>query len=80
VPSLAAQIACIEQTPPLRVGNLEPERDFLDVRDVVRAHAGLIERAATLPMRAAFNISTGRAVRVAANLGVNGCRYVFGID
>lgn len=43
------QIALLEmETPPgettpivLRVGNLEPVRDFLDVRDVVRAYAGL---------------------------------------
>lgn len=67
VPSLAAQIARIErgeQAPPLRVGNLGSERDFLDVRDVVRAYAGLIEHAVTLPMRAVFNIATGRAVRI----------------
>jgi GDP-4-dehydro-6-deoxy-D-mannose reductase len=67
VPSLAAQIARIErgeQAPLLRVGNLESERDFLDVRDVVRAYAGLIERATTLPMRSVFNVASGRAVPV----------------
>jgi GDP-4-dehydro-6-deoxy-D-mannose reductase len=67
VPSLAAQIARIErgeQAPPLRVGNLGSEREFLDVRDVVRAYAGLIEHAETLPMRAVFNVATGRAVRI----------------
>lgn len=67
VPSLAAQIARIErgeQEAPLRVGNLVSERDFLDVRDVVRAYAGLIEHAETLPMRTVFNIATGSAVPI----------------
>ncbi len=41
VPAFAAQVARIEagrQAPTLRVGNLEAERDFLDVRDVVEAY------------------------------------------
>ncbi|MEA3345552.1 MAG: GDP-mannose 4,6-dehydratase [Chloroflexota bacterium] len=41
-PDFAQQIALIEagsQEPVMRVGNLEPERDFTDVRDVVRAYA-----------------------------------------
>ena len=65
--SLAAQIARIErgeQAPLIRVGNLASERDFLDVRDVVRAYAGLIEHAASLPMRSVFNVASGRAVPV----------------
>ena len=67
VPSLAAQIARIErgeQEPPIRVGNLDAERDFLDVRDVVRAYVGLIEQARALPARSVFNISSGRAVKI----------------
>lgn len=67
VPSLAAQIARIErgeQAPPLRVGNLDAERDFLDVRDVVRAYTGLIEQARSLPMRSVFNIASARAIRI----------------
>lgn len=67
VPSLAAQIARIErgeQAPPLRVGNLDAERDFLDVRDVACAYAGLIEQTQILPMRSVFNVATGRAVRI----------------
>lgn len=67
VPALAAQIARIErgeQASPLRVGNLDSERDFLDVRDVVRAYAGLVAHAAALPRRAVFNVASGRAVPV----------------
>jgi GDP-4-dehydro-6-deoxy-D-mannose reductase len=42
VPSFAAQIARIEagrQPPVIRVGNLEAQRDFLDVRDVAATYA-----------------------------------------
>jgi GDP-4-dehydro-6-deoxy-D-mannose reductase len=45
-PSVAQQIARIErgaQEPVIRVGNTETERDFLDVRDVVRAYAALMQ-------------------------------------
>ena len=45
IPAFAAQIARIEaglQEPVIRVGNLEAERDFLDVRDVVEAYATAI--------------------------------------
>jgi GDP-4-dehydro-6-deoxy-D-mannose reductase len=41
VPAFARQIALIEagrQEPVMRVGNLEARRDFVDVRDVVRAY------------------------------------------
>jgi GDP-4-dehydro-6-deoxy-D-mannose reductase len=45
-PSIARQIAQIERggtEPMVRVGNLDAERDLLDVRDVVRAYAALME-------------------------------------
>lgn len=41
LPAFASQVAGIEagkQAPVMRVGNLEPARDFTDVRDVVRAY------------------------------------------
>jgi len=44
---LARQIALIERgsaPPEINVGNLEAHREFLDVRDVVRAYAGLMEK------------------------------------
>jgi GDP-4-dehydro-6-deoxy-D-mannose reductase len=46
-PSFAGQIAAIEAgraEPVLRVGNLAPARDFLDVRDVVAAYRALLDR------------------------------------
>ena len=41
----------------LRVGNLEPVRDLLDVRDVARAYALLLERGEA---GRAYNVSSGR--------------------
>lgn len=43
------------------VGNLEPERDFTDVRDVVRAYRLLVEKGAA---GEAYNVCSGAAVRV----------------
>ena len=64
LPSFAGQIARIEAgscAAVVAVGNLEAQRDFLDVRDVVGAYLALIEKAPTLPMRFAVNIASGRA-------------------
>jgi len=47
VPAFANQIKAIsrgEQPPLMRVGNLDSERTFMDVRDVVRAYRLLIEK------------------------------------
>ena len=46
-PSVARQIARIErgeQEPAIKVGNLEPQRDILDVRDAVRAYVAILEK------------------------------------
>ena len=64
VPSFAQQIAAIEAgkaEPVLRVGNLEVTRDLLDVRDVVRAYAVLLERGAS---GAAYNVCRGEGVKL----------------
>jgi GDP-4-dehydro-6-deoxy-D-mannose reductase len=59
IPSFArqlAQIAAGSESPVLEVGNLESERDFLDVRDVVRAYALLAERGRA---GEAYNVCSG---------------------
>lgn len=64
VPSFAKQlreIAAGQREPVLRVGNLESEREFTDVRDVARAYRLLLERGT--PGRA-YNLSSGRFVTI----------------
>ena len=51
----------------LRVGNLEPRRDFTDVRDLVRALTLLVERGR--PGKA-YNIASGRVYRVSDLLDI----------
>lgn len=60
-PSFARQIAVIERgdaEPVIRVGNLDAERDLLDVRDVVRAYAALMESGTTGTV---YNVASGVA-------------------
>jgi len=60
--AFAAQIARIEagqQKPVLLVGNLEAQRDFLDVDDVVRAYVLTLERLFDLPSGLVLNICSG---------------------
>ena len=62
LPSFAMQIARIEaglQPPRMQVGNLDVERDFLDVRDVCEAYLDLIAAAPQLGQRSVFNIASG---------------------
>lgn len=62
VSSFAAQVARIEtglQPPVLRVGNLDAQRDFLDVRDVVHAYVLVLEQLFDLPSGLVLNICSG---------------------
>ncbi|HET7459983.1 MAG TPA: GDP-mannose 4,6-dehydratase [Longimicrobium sp.] len=58
-----ARIAAGVDEPVLRVGNLEARRDYLDVRDVVRAYLLLMERGA--PGRV-YNVASGQPHRMDA--------------
>ena len=58
-PSVARQIALIErgaQEPVIKVGNLEPQRDILDVRDAVRAYVAIVMKARP---GAVYNVASG---------------------
>jgi GDP-4-dehydro-6-deoxy-D-mannose reductase len=60
LPTLARQVALGERTPGrliVRAGNLEPRRDFVDVRDAVRAYVGL---AAHGVPGSVYNVCGGR--------------------
>lgn len=63
VGSFASQIARLEQAGggEMHVGNLDSRRDFLDVRDVVRAYTLLLEAGEA---GEAYNVCSGRAVRM----------------
>lgn len=66
--AFARQVARCErgaQEPVIRVGNLEPVRDFSDVRDVVAAYALLLERG---ERGAVYNVCSGRGWRIGAVL------------
>jgi GDP-4-dehydro-6-deoxy-D-mannose reductase len=56
-----AQIARSEAEPVLRVGNLENERDFTDVRDVARAYRLIVEKGRP---GHAYNIASGQNVKI----------------
>jgi GDP-4-dehydro-6-deoxy-D-mannose reductase len=58
-PNMARQIALIEAglaEPLIRVGNLEAQRDFTDVRDMARAYVGLIHQGTPSTV---YNVSSG---------------------
>lgn len=68
VPSFARQLALAERagdSARIQVGNLESERDFMDVRDVVRVYELLTRLYAQTGVRETFNISSqqSRSVR-----------------
>jgi GDP-4-dehydro-6-deoxy-D-mannose reductase len=64
VPGFARQIAHIERgdaPPVMKVGNLQAERDFLDVRDVVHAYVLLMERGT---MGETYNVCSGNTITI----------------
>ena len=66
--AFAQQLARIErglQEPVLRVGNLEAERDFSDVRDVAAAYLRLLERGEP---GGVYNVASGRSCTIASVL------------
>ncbi|NHO33153.1 NAD-dependent epimerase/dehydratase family protein [Acetobacter sp. LMG 1636] len=63
VPAFARQIARIEaglQDPVLSVGNLDAERDFLDVRDICAAYLACARHAADIRPGTIFNLCSGQ--------------------
>ena len=67
IPAFAAQIARIEaglQPPVIRVGNLDAERDFLDVRDIARAYALAIEKSGAIAAGTIVNLASGAPRRI----------------
>jgi len=63
-PAFANQIAKIEakqQEPFIYVGNLEAQRDFTDVRDIVRAYHLIIEKG---KLGEAYNVASGKAYSI----------------
>lgn len=63
-PAFAMQIARIEaglQLPVIRVGDLSAQRDFTDVRDVVRAYHLIVERGTP---GEAYNVASGAAYSI----------------
>lgn len=62
VPAFASQVACIElgMAPPIiKVGNLDTERDFLDVRDVTKAYAMCACNIDEIESNTIFNVASG---------------------
>jgi GDP-4-dehydro-6-deoxy-D-mannose reductase len=69
LPSIAKQFAEMEaglRPPRLTVGDIDVERDFTDVRDVVHAYSALLQQGRT---GEAYNVCSGLAVRLADVVG-----------
>lgn len=81
-PSVARQIALIERAalePVIKVGNLTPSRDLMDVRDTVRAYALLMKSGAPGTV---YNVATGisRPVRTIVDALVTRARVPIRIE
>jgi GDP-4-dehydro-6-deoxy-D-mannose reductase len=60
-PNMARQIAMIEAgvaEPLIKIGNLDAQRDFTDVRDVARAYVALLQKGAPSTL---YNVASGTA-------------------
>jgi GDP-4-dehydro-6-deoxy-D-mannose reductase len=67
LPAFARQMAMIaagKQAPVMRVGALDPQRDFLDVRDVCAAYSACLAHADALPPGTILNIASGTPRRL----------------
>lgn len=67
LPAFAEQIAKLEHgegSGTVYVGNLEVERDFMNVLDVVAAYISILSVAEELPSRNTFNLASGHLIRV----------------
>jgi GDP-4-dehydro-6-deoxy-D-mannose reductase len=67
VPAFATQVARIEAglaPPVIRVGNLDSERDFLDVRDIANAYALAVRVSPWLARDVIFNVASGVPRRI----------------
>lgn len=73
VPSFAMQIARVEAglaAPVLQVGNLDAQRDFLDVRDVAAAYALVVRASHQLTTGLVLNIASGTPRRISEVVNV----------
>jgi GDP-4-dehydro-6-deoxy-D-mannose reductase len=60
IPAFAAQVRQRE----ILVGNLDAERDFLHVEDVIDAYIALLNAAPFLERREVFNVASGRPIAI----------------
>ena len=68
--ALARQLAAIEagrQPPVVRAGNLDPVRDFADVRDIAAGYVALLERGRS---GAVYNLCAGTGVSIAEVIAI----------